>query len=287
MDNAHQNDREQLAIARLEYAQLTVGQSVSLADRLFGYVLEHVYEADGFQLFVIADRPTQPQEITVLFKGSSGLIKGTPETWTNEWLDTNLPISLAMLFRTPMPPSQLQTAARVLNRVLKQYASASAYLYGHSLAAINLQYALAHCRFIGQVKRANLYEGPNLYGLFNGQERKHVRAFKHKTNNFVDVYDPITLGYTDARHLVGQLRYLDSNWNPPIVAHMWGGYRFDQDGRLLTRRIDQRFMKKADLYRRMFNQGQALHASWDENWQAIEQEFKRADFQTRWAKVLK
>ena len=287
VDNAHASDREQVAIAQLEYADLQPGQEVFLTGRFFGYVIDHVYKADGFQMFVIADQGQQPRELTILFKGSSGLIKGNPETWTTEWLQTNFPILMAMLFGSPNPPSQLQTAVRELNRILKQYPRASAYLYGHSLGAINLQYALAHCRYIGQVKRVNLYEGPNLFGLLNHHERKHVRAFKHKTYNFVDVYDPVTLGYIDARQLVGQLRYVKSSFNTPIAAHMWGGYQFNAAGSLLTQRIDERFKVKAEMYQKAMSQGQDLQEKLTAQRQTFLRSFKREELQARLADVIK
>lgn len=288
VDNAHASDRQQLAIAKLEYADLQPGQEVTVAGCFFGYVLEHIYAEDGFQMFVIGDQVQHPQELTLLFKGSSGLIKGNPETWTNEWLQTNFPILMAMLFGSPHPPSQLETAGRELNRILKKYRSAKAYLYGHSLGAINLQYALAHCRHIGQVKRANLYEGPNLFNLFNHRERKHIRAFKHKSFNFVDVYDPVTLGYSDQRHLVGRLRYIKSNFNPPIAAHMWAGYQFDKSGTLVVQDIDERFRKKAMLYQTAVSQGQEWQDKLREKpTSSFLRTFKREELQARLASVIK
>lgn len=68
-------------------------------------------------MFVIENR--LGREYTLLFKGSSGLIKGTPRTWTDDWLSTNLPIGWSFLFQRGQVPDQLVEAARLLNRFLK------------------------------------------------------------------------------------------------------------------------------------------------------------------------
>lgn len=231
-------DRDWVALAKQEYQPLEVGQDIVIGHHCLGQVLQHYYAADGMQLFVVGQNP-HPKQVVILFKGSSGLRKGNLTTFDQEWLTTNLPILEAMLIQKRTIPSQLKTAARTLNQLCHQYQDAKLYLVGHSLGAINLQFALAHCRFIGQIRAAYLYEGTNLYPLLSRKEKHHVRKFRHKVNNYVDIYDPVTLGYVNCHDLIGKLRLVASSPMPPIHQHMWGGYHFDINGKVQLRQPDQ------------------------------------------------
>lgn len=257
MNNRNLTDEQRVAVAKLEYQLLKPNQIVKIGGQKFGKVLRHVYTTDGFQMFVIENQ--FQGEYTLLFKGSSGLIKGTPETWTNEWLSTNLPIGWSMIFQRGAIPQQLRTATRELNLVLRQHPQAKFYLYGHSLGSINVQYALSRCHHIGQIQRVDIYEGPNIYWLLNLNERKQIRKYKHKVYNYIDVYDPVTVGYVDGRQLVGRLKYVDSRLIPPISQHMWGGYTFTADGKLKTRSIDQAFLKRSALDQYWIKNGHELY----------------------------
>lgn len=283
MNNQYLTDEQRVLVAKMEYQLLTPGQKLQLGSQTLGIVLQHIYTADGFQAFVIGNRWDNPRQVTILFKGSSGLIRGNKGTITNEWLNTNFPILWSLLFQNHQVPAQLTTAARMLNRLLKQYPQAKFYLYGHSLGAINLQYALAHCRYLGRIKQVSLYEGPNLYILMNHREQQRVRKFKHKTDNYVDVNDPVTLGYYDGRHLVGKLHYVDCEPLPPVTAHMWGGYRFWPSGRLMTKRVDEDFRLVADRQQQLMAIGASMNASWRQ-WRMAAQE-RRAEFQSRLQKL--
>ncbi|WP_295731269.1 hypothetical protein [uncultured Limosilactobacillus sp.] len=249
LSNRELNDQERLMVAKLEYQILQDGELVRIVNRPFWVVQQHILMADGFQMLIIQNR--RQREYTLLFKGSSGIIKGTPETWNHEWLGTNLPIGRSLFIQRDLIPSQLQTAAKVLNQVLKRWPQAKFYLYGHSLGSINIQYALASCSKIGRVKRADIYEGPNIYWLLSRRQQQHVRKFKHKVNNYIDVYDPVAAGYVDGRYLVGRLRYVKSKLLPPISQHMWGGYQFSSNGRLRLQPLDDRFRFRAVVNRRL------------------------------------
>lgn len=184
-----------------------------------------------------------------------------------------------MLFQHHQVPTQLITAARVLNQQLQKYPPAKFYLYGHSLGAINLQYALAHCHYLGRIKQVSLYEGPNLYIVMNHKEQRRVRKFKHKVDNYVDVNDPVTLGYYDGRHLIGKLHYVDTDMLPPVTAHMWGGYHFWPSGRLMTKPMDDHFAQTALRQQQLVTYGRSMNANWRE-WRAAAEE-RRNEFQER------
>lgn len=279
MNNQYLTDEQRVNVAKMEYQLLKPGQELHLDGHYFGVVLRHIYTDDGFQAFLIGDRQQDPHCLTMLFKGSSGMLNGTPDTLNNEWLNTNFPILWAMLFQHHQVPTQLITAARVLNQQLQKYPHAKFYLYGHSLGAINLQYALAHCHYLGRIKQASLYEGPNLYIVMNHKEQRRVRKFKHKVDNYVDVNDPVTLGYYDGRHLIGKLHYVDTDMLPPVTAHMWGGYHFWSSGRLMTKPMDDHFAQTALRQQQLMTYGRSMNANWRE-WRAAAEE-RRNEFQER------
>lgn len=154
-------------------------------------------------------------EITVLFKGSYGFKKGNATTWRDEWLNTNWPIFLAMLTNQRQVPSALVTVSRYLNRWLEEFPDGHFYIYGHSLGAINAEYALANCRFPDQIAAAYLYEGTNIWRLLTHKEWQLLAQLRGRINTYVDIYDPVTLGYTASKRMANFLRYrrnLQADW---------------------------------------------------------------------------
>lgn len=246
--NKQLTDLERVELTKKSYTELSLGERVTIGNHFIGFVTQSVYEEDGLRAFVIAN----PNEITVLFKGSYGFKKGNPTTWRDEWLKTNVPILLALLTNERKIPSQLKTAARLLNQVLRQYRDAHFYIYGHSLGSINAQYALANCHHPERIVAAYLYEGTNIWLLLNEKERRKVAQMREKIFNYVDIYDPVTLGITSTHHMVGQLRYIDSEpMKQPIKQHMWGGYRFNEDGSLKLRKVDEEFLRESHSERKL------------------------------------
>lgn len=245
--NRQLSEKQRVEVAKLEYRQLHTGEIIKVHNHYFGQLIDHIYLSDGFQMYVIENIPSK--EYTLLFKGSSGVMNGTPATWSNEWLLTNFPIGWSLIVERGKIPSQLTTASRQLNLILRKYPQANFYLYGHSLGSINIQFALSHGKYNDRIKRADIYEGPNLYWLLNNHERQHLKKIKHKINNYIDIYDPVTIGYVDQKRLVGKLKYLDSQQTQPIAQHMWGGYQFSQLGHIKLLSIDDRFTNRANLER--------------------------------------
>lgn len=246
--NKQLSDLERVQLTKKAYEKLKTGQTVMVNKKLIGTVVKTIYAADGMQAFVLANQ----DEITILFKGSFGLLKGNPTTWHDEWLKTNLPLLVALLLNEHRIPSQLKTAARFLNRTVHQFQGAQFYIYGHSLGAINAQYALANCRHPEQIRAAYLYEGTNIWQLLNGKQRQCAGKMRQRIYNYVDIYDPVTLGLTASHHLVGQLRYVDSpELKQPIKQHMWGGYSFDQAGNLKLKKVDDAFLEASQKQRHL------------------------------------
>lgn len=239
--NEQLTDFERVELTKKAYDQLQLGQSVDVSKHHIGTVCRSVHAVDGLRAYVISN----PHEVTLLFKGSYGFKNGTPQTWRDEWLKTNLPILRAMLSHERRVPSQLKTASKLLDETIHQFYGTQIYIYGHSLGSINAQFALANCHHPEAIGAAYLYEGTNIWLLFTPKERRCVAKMREKIFNYVDIYDPVTLGITETHHMVGQLRYVDSEPMKPIKQHMWGGYSFNPDGSLKLRKVDQAFLAES------------------------------------------
>lgn len=234
--NANLSDQLRVELARLEYRHLQVGQAVQLSN---GVNLGTVWQLAPTEVrgCVIADSIDDPRELTILFRGSS-MIPTDPSSWTTEWLDTNLPIGRALVANSHQIPEELKLAAHWLDDLLKTNPQARAFVYGHSLGSINAQYAISTCHFQRQVVNAWLYEGSNVYRLLNSAERAAATQMKANIHQYIDPLDLLAVGYTDFSHVIGQLHYVDSVPMPLISQHMWGGYLFDEAGKLSLRSHD-------------------------------------------------
>lgn len=227
-------DWQRVQLAQLEYHNWQPGQDVLLPDGLqIGEVVRVIKTDNGFRAIIV--QSLNPRKMIVLFRGSSGVRKGDPTTWTNEWLRVNLPIGSAIINQVPEVPQELWTASKELNQLLVDHPQKTFSLYGHSLGSINAQFALANCCSPEQINHAYLYEGPNLYWLLDKEQRKKTTLLRCQIFNYIDPLDVIALGYIDMEHTIGLLRIVDSSMTSPINQHMWGGYRFDANQHLLLK----------------------------------------------------
>ena len=234
MINQNLTDWQRVQLAELEYHDWQPNQDVLLPDgKVIGSVIEIFSTDDGFRATVV--QSLDEDEITVLFRGSSGFRKGDPTTWTNEWLRVNLPVSNAIINQVPDVPQELWTASKNFNQLLDKHPNATFYLYGHSLGSINAQFALANCHQPNQIGQAFLYEGPNLYWLLDKKQRQTATQLRGQILNYIDPLDVIAMGYIDMQHTIGLLKVVDSAMTSPINQHMWGGYQFDKHQRLLLK----------------------------------------------------
>lgn len=254
MSNKELTDFERVELTKKAYADLQLGQVIAINGKAIGQVVQSVYRPDGMQAFVLSNA----RELTLLYKGSFGFLKGTPQTWRDEWLKTNLPVLVALLSNQRIIPQQLISAGRLLNQVIKTYPGQRIYIYGHSLGSINAQYALAGCNQPQRIARAYLYEGTNIWQLLERKERAKAGKLREKIYNYVDIYDPVTLGITASHHMVGKLQYVASQKMPPIKQHMWGGYHFDEKGCLQLKQVDDAFLVEAASERKFLTKSENL-----------------------------
>lgn len=280
--NKQLTDRERIELTKKSYEELELGQQINIGSHFIGIVTDSIYEKDGLRAFVIAN----PNEITILFKGSYGIAKGNPTTWRDEWFRTNLPILVALLSNERRIPSQLKSAAKLLNTIIKRYPGERIYLYGHSLGSINAQYALANCHHPDRIAAAYLYEGTNIWLLLNQKQRHRVSELRQRIYNYIDIYDPVTLGITASHHMVGQLQYVDSEPMAPIKQHLWGGYQFDRNDQIKLRDVDNAFLQESMSEHRLLSRSNDLAHSLEKLGQAGEIKKIAAQKLTLWQQKL-
>ncbi len=124
MINELLTDYDRVCLTKKAYEGLNVGDDFVVNGKLIGRIVRDVYAQDGMQAYVIENQAGRRDEVTVLFKGSSGLRNGNATTWRDEWLNTNWPIFVAMLTSRPKLPSALKTASSYLNKWLVEFPDA-------------------------------------------------------------------------------------------------------------------------------------------------------------------
>jgi hypothetical protein len=169
---------------------------------------------------------------------------------------------------------QLCAASKELKSVMARFPNAKVDVYGHSLGSMAGQYALSDLsrEQSKRINGAWLYEGPNIYSTLNATQKKRADSYARdgRVKNYVDLWDLVaTFGNmgddktVGRRVLVKQSKEarkdavqssLDGMVNMlmrwPLLSglggvagylkhnftkeHMWGGYQFDADGRIVA-----------------------------------------------------
>ena len=248
-------------------------------DRSIGYTSqiydnEH---GNGEQVYAVVSEqeygkdPKEVSEVTVLFRGSTGfgnykidwtriLTSGTTpiglpdqtrsslsqsEQITNtdvlnDWLkaDAGMAYNILNPSKTNVT-TQLEDASADFNAILKQYPNAKVKVYGHSLGAMNTQYALANMpekdthRIIG----GWAYNGPNIYTELSPKQRRQMAtSLKGKLQIYYDPKDIVGLAYTDVQGkplpAIGTVYQVKSNKVDLVNQHMTYGYQLDKNGQI-------------------------------------------------------
>ncbi|MEG3241654.1 DUF2974 domain-containing protein [Streptococcus suis] len=154
-------DRDRQKIANKEYSAYKFRDEVNIGTlehpRYIGTVRKVLKDATGLDGYVIEE---PDGNVIVLFQGSKGPGK---EGAAADWMDNDLPMAHNIISNKSEVTSQLQSASRSLNQVLKDYPNAQITVYGHSLGSMNAQYALATVSDIDRIAGAYIYNGPNVY----------------------------------------------------------------------------------------------------------------------------
>ena len=251
-------DLQNKIIAEKEYDEtLKVGSPLNITDGngdnelTVGIVKEKFHDISGLNGYVVENVETK--EVIVLFQGSKqpfslgGLI---------DWGLNDIPMAVNIFLQFQLATPQLHAAANKLNQILRDYPEAQISLYAHSLGGMDGQFALANVTDPSRIKEAHIYQTPNIYMQLTPAQKKTVDLLKYRIHNYVDDMDIVALAYpkNGSENSVGIVHHVDANAvNNPISQHMWGGYSFDNYGKLRekedTTDIERRYAKSRDLMR--------------------------------------
>lgn len=176
------------------------------------------------------------EEITILYRGSTAPgIGADNEDARKDWFDNDLPMAKKIMLGEKGVTGQLEASSDYLKEMMEKYPNAKINIYAHSLGSMDAQYALANVTDYSRIKSANIYNGPNIYSTLTEEQKINVSALYDKINNYVDSRDLVGLGYKKGEGTVGKTYNFsgESNGINKIDQHMWGGYRFDDNGNLI------------------------------------------------------
>ena len=177
------------------------------------------------------------EEITILYKGSTA----PTEIFSNggdvlrDWGANDIPMAGKIMLGEKGATGQLEASSDYLKEMMDKYPNAKINIYAHSLGSMDAQYALANVTDYSRIKSANIYNGPNIYSTLTEEQKINVSALYDKINNYVDSRDLVGLGYNKGEGTVGKTYNFsgESSGFNKVDQHMWGGYRFDDNGNLI------------------------------------------------------
>ncbi|MBO1103653.1 DUF2974 domain-containing protein, partial [Enterococcus hirae] len=182
-------DQDRVEIATKEYDSWKIRYNFKLTNgKNVGTVSQTFNKSTGEQSFVITDHYVSPnaslaeretvKEVTVLYRGSTAPSLGNvldsenPTFWDvrTDWIVNDIPTALQVLSNggaAAMP--QLQSSTETLQQAMNTYPNALVSVYGHSLGAMNGQYAISDLpeKFHERVDGVYVYQGPNIYSILN------------------------------------------------------------------------------------------------------------------------
>ena len=204
---------------------------------------EQIYtytKTEGSNEIVSPDAPLSErekvEEITILYRGSTAPgIGADNEDARKDWFDNDLPMAKKIVLGEKGVTGQLEASSDYLKEMMDKYPNAKINIYAHSLGSMDAQYALANVTDYSRIKSANIYNGPNIYSTLTEEQKINVSVLYDKINNYVDSRDLVGLGYKKGEGTVGKTYNFsgESNGINKIDQHMWGGYRFDDNGNLI------------------------------------------------------
>ena len=213
------------------------------------------------------------EEITILYRGSTAPteIFSNGGDVLRDWGANDIPMAGKIMLGEKGATGQLEASSDYLKEMMDKYPNAKINIYAHSLGSMDAQYALANVTDYSRIKSANIYNGPNIYPTLTEEQKINVSALYDKINNYVDSRDIVGLGYKKGEGTVGKTyKFIGEDKISKEVSkgkvkgaligsvfglggavvgknigsvfgnvagatdqHMWGGYRFDDNGNLI------------------------------------------------------
>ena len=264
------SDETNMNIAKEEYKNREPGYILNTEDNEYLGTLsdandsrskngEQIYtytKTSGSNEVVSPDAPLSErekvEEITILYRGSTNPLKvfsGEGMDVLRDWGENDIPMAGKIMLGEKGATGQLEASSDYLKEMMDKYPNAKINIYAHSLGSMDAQDALANVTDYSRIKSAHLYNGPNVYPILSHDQKVNVSALYDKIHNHIDSYDPIGLGYKEGEGTVGKTyKFYGVNKTalpsaifglPGYVIsegmdqHMWGGYRFDDNGNLI------------------------------------------------------
>lgn len=259
-------DKERVDFVKGEYDDFNVGEPYTIGTgndkQVAGYVRgevgrradgkPHGFQA-GEQAYIVSQEDMsipkdQVKHVAVVYQGSDTSISSPLDT-VLDWIANDVPAGTMAITNgirksnkvetIPTMTTQQLASINTINRVEKEYPNAEIYVYGHSLASMDGQFAVAGMNDPSRLKRACLYEGPNVYDNLNAKQKKQADKLtqEHKIQNFVDPKDVVAFGYSSGKDAIGDVYHIKNKGYHNLVGqHMWG-YEFDEQGHLKTEEL--------------------------------------------------
>lgn len=261
-------DKDNVDFAWGEYGDYKVGRPYKIgkdSSKTAGYVQEKYgfdekgnndTSCEGMQAYVVTpaknQNPKDVKQVAVVYQGSNAPGSADGDA---DWFDNDLKVGAATeinrsgvgvatyavgtnLGEKDEVTPQLKESAKTLDKVCEKYPNAGVYVYGQSLGSMDGQYATAATKYPNRIKRACLYEGPNIFPDLSLEHAQQALSMKDRVYNYQDSQDLVSLGYYSFDPFtIGKLihvdgaKYLDGD---TVSQHMWGGYQFTKNGKLKT-----------------------------------------------------
>ena len=249
------SDETNMNIAKEEYKDRPSGYILKTEDNEYVGTLsdandnrsnngEQIYtytKTSGSNEVVSPDAPLSErekvEEITILYRGSTAPteILSNGGDVLRDWGANDIPMAGKIVTGGKGVTGQLEASSDYLKEMMEKYPNAKINIYAHSLGSMDAQYSLANVTDYSRIKSANIYNGPNIYPTLTEEQKINVSALYDKINNYVDSRDLVGLGYNKGEGTVGKTYNFsgESSGFNKVDQHMWGGYRFDDNGNLI------------------------------------------------------
>lgn len=143
-----------------------------------------------------------------------------------DWFQNDVPMATKIGGAPGGLTPQLKSSANDLNNVMKQYPNAKFRVYGHSLGCMDMQAAVAGCKYPNRIEAAYGYEGPNIYEKLPLKQQVQVNEMKNKINLYADEEDMVAVGYANHEHMGNLYAVHSPNKYPEYMENFWSCRQF-------------------------------------------------------------
>lgn len=159
----------------------------------------------------------------MIYRGSDAPVNNNGK---KDWFQNDVPMATKIGGAPGGLTPQLKSSANDLNNVMKQYPNAKFRVYGHSLGCMDMQAAVAGCKYPNRIEAAYGYEGPNIYEKLPLKQQVQVNEMKNKINLYADEEDMVAVGYANHEHMGNLYAVHSPNKYPEYMENFWSCRQF-------------------------------------------------------------